>query len=128
WQLMNTQARGREAPGVVDLVMLAFFSLITAGILPAIFFSLYFSRRRRYRRFVRHGLPAIARVLDKQDEKIGFDEKLTRVRYEFEVDGRRRRGSDQVLPAIGEHWDPGDLIQILYLPDRDFDSVIISTS
>ncbi len=70
----------------------------------------------------------MARVLDKQDEKIGFDEKLTRVRYEFEVDGRRRRGSDQVLPAIGEHWDPGDLIQILYLPDRDFDSVIISTS
>jgi hypothetical protein len=44
------------------------------------------------------------------------------------VDGRRRRGSDQVLPAIGEHWERGDPIQILYLPDRDFDSVIISTS
>ena len=128
WQLMNTQARGREAPGIVDLVILTFFSLVTAGILPAIFFSMYFSRRKRYKRFVRYGLPAVARVLDKQDEKIGFEEKLTRVRYEFEVDGRRRRGSDQVLPAIGEHWDPGDLIQILYLPDRDFDSVIISTS
>ena len=128
WQLMNTQARGREAPGIVDIVMLTFFSLITAGILPAIFFSLYFSRRKRYKRFVRYGLPATARVLDKQDEKIGFEEKLTRVRYEFEVDGRRRRGSDQVLPAIGEHWDKGDLIQILYLPERDFDSVIISTS
>ena len=128
WQLMNTQTRGREAPGIVDLIMLTFFSLITAGILPAIFFSLYFSRRRRYKRFVREGLPAMARVLDKHDEKIGFDEKLTRVRYEFEVEGRRRRGSDQVLPAIGEHWDRGDPIQILYLPDRDFDSVIISTS
>jgi len=128
WQLMNTQARGRGEFGVVDVVLLAFFSLITAGILPAIFFSLYFSRRRRYKRFVREGLPAVARVLDKQDEKIGFDEKLTRVRYEFEVDGRRRRGSDQVLPAIGEHWDRGDLIQILYLAHRDFDSVIISTS
>lgn len=128
WQLMNTQARGHEGFGVVDVILLAFFSLITAGILPAIFFSYYFSRRRRYKRFVRAGLPAMARVLDKQDEKIGFDEKLTRVRYEFEVDGRRRRGSDQVLPAIGEHWDPGDLIQVLYLPDRDFDSVIISTS
>ena len=128
WRLMNTQARGRGEFGVMDMVLLTYFSLITAGILPAIFFSYYFSRRKRYKRFIREGLPAVARVLDKQDEKIGFEEKLTRVRYEFEVDGRRRRGSDQVLPAIGEHWDPGDPIQILYLPDRDFDSVIISTS
>jgi hypothetical protein len=33
-----------------------------------------------------------------------------------------------VLPAIAEHWDRGDQIQILYIPDRDFDSVIVSTS
>ena len=28
----------------------------------------------------------------------------------------RHRGSDQVLPAIAERWDPGDSIQVLYLP------------
>jgi hypothetical protein len=128
WQLMNTQARGRKEFGVVDGVLLVFFSLLTAGILPAIFFGLYLSRRKRYKQFLVHGLPATASVLDKQDEKIGFDEKLTRVRYEFEAGGRRRRGSDQVLPAIAEHWERGDPIQILYLPDRDFDSVIISTT
>ena len=33
-----------------------------------------------------------------------------------------------VLSAIAEHWDAGDSIQILYIPDRDYDSVIISTS
>lgn len=128
WQLMNTQARGRQEFGLVDGVLILFFSLITAGILPAIFFSIHYSRRKRFKRFVIRGLPATARVLEKQDEKIGFEEKLTRVRYEFEAGGRRRRGSEQVLPAIAEHWDRGDLIQILYLPDRDYDSVIISTS
>jgi len=128
WQLMNTQARGRQEFGLVDGVLILFFSLITAGILPAIFFSIHYSRRKRFKRFIIHGLPGTARVLDKQDEKIGFEEKLTRVRYEFEAGGRRRRGSEQVLPAIAEHWDPGDIIQILYLPDRDYDSVIISTS
>ena len=65
---------------------------------------------------------------DMVTEKTAFDEKITRVRYEFEVDGHRHRGSDQVLPAIAERWDPGDPIQILYLPGRDCDSVIISTS
>jgi hypothetical protein len=127
WELMNTQARGRAEFGVFDVLMLSFFSIFTAGILPAIFLSLWSGRRRRYKRFLKHGLPAIAQVLDKQDEKIGFEEKLTRVRYEFEVEGRRRRGSDQVLPAVAEHWDQGDSIQILYLPDQNFDSVIVSS-
>jgi len=99
---MNTQARGRKEFGIFDGVLLVFFSLLTAGILPAIFFGLYFSRRKRYKRFLVHGLPATASVLDRQDETIGFDEKLTRER--------------------------GDPIQILYLPDGDFDSVIISTT
>jgi serine/threonine protein kinase len=128
WELMNTQARGQQEFSFMDCVMLAFFSLITAGILPAIFFSIYFSRRKRFKRFVIGGIPGTATILDKQDEKIGFEEKLTRVRYEFEAGGRRRRGSEQVLPAIAEHWDPGDSIQILYMPDRDYDSVIISTT
>ena len=126
WQLMNTQARGQSEFGIFDGVLLVFFSLITAGILPAIFFSLYFSRRKRYKQFLIHGLPATASIIDMQDEKIGFDEKLTRVRYEFDVGGRHRRGSDQVLPAIAENWERGESIQILYLPHRNFDSIIIS--
>ena len=52
---------------------------------------------------------------------------MTRVRYEFALDGRRHRGSDLVLPPVAERWDPGWSIQILYLPERDYDSVIVST-
>ncbi len=126
--LMSTAERGRGGIGIIDWLFLAFFSVVTAGILPAIFVSLYFARRRRFRPFLKRGLQADARVIDKADEKTAFDEKLTRVRYEFVVDGHRHRGSDQVLPAIAELWDPGERIQILYLPDEDYDSVIISTS
>jgi hypothetical protein len=126
--LMTTSERGKTSAGVMEWFLLAFFSVVTVGILPGIFISMYMARRRRFKPFLRNGLPAQARVLDKTDEKTAFDEKLTRVRYEFEVEGRRHRGSDQVLPAIAEHWDPGDSIQVLYLPELDYDSVIISTS
>jgi hypothetical protein len=37
--------------------------------------------------------------------------KLTRVRYEFEADGGRHRGSDWYLPAIAERWEIGDEIE-----------------
>lgn len=126
--LMTTSERGRGGAGLLDIAFLVFVSVITAGILPAIFISLYLARKRRYKPFLINGLPAQARVLDMTQEKTAFDEKLTRVRYEFEADGRRHRGSDQILPAIAERWDPGDSIQVLYLPDSDYDSVIISTS
>jgi serine/threonine protein kinase len=128
WQLMNTASRETGEYSFLDAVMFAFFSLITIGILPAVFFSLHSSRKKRFKPFLISGLPAHAKVLDMQTEKIGFDEKLTRVRYEFEADGLLHRGSEQVLPAIASRWDRGDVIQILYLPDRDYDSVIISTS
>lgn len=128
WQLMDTASRGTPQFTVTDLLLFTFFSVITIGILPAVFVSFYLSRKKRYKPFMIHGLPGTARVLDKHDEKTAFDEKLTRVRYEFEADGLRHRGSDQVLPAIAERWDPGDSIQILYRPDRGYDSVIISTA
>jgi hypothetical protein len=129
WELMDTAYRGGKGnQGVVDVLLFLFFSVLTVGILPAVFWGMARSRRKRLKPFVKNGLPATARVRDMVTEKTAFDEKITRVRYEFEVDGRRHRGSDQVLPQIAERWDPGDPIQILYLPGRDCDSVIISTS
>jgi hypothetical protein len=53
---------------------------------------------------------------------------MTRVRYQFEADGRTHRDVHSVLPSIAARWDTGDSIHIVYLPDRDFDSAIISTS
>lgn len=127
WQLMNSTARA-ESVGVVDALLLGVFSLVTIGILPAVFISYHVSRRKRYKPFMTHGLPATGYVLDMQEVKMGFEEKLSRVRYEFEADGRRHRGADQVLPVVAQLWDRGDTIEILYLPDRGYDSVIISTS
>jgi len=106
----------------------ALFSLLTAGVLPAVFWSAYASRKKRFKRFLTYGLPTTARVIDMTPEDMGFDVKITRVRYEFTVDGRTHRDSDQVLPRITVRWDPGTTIQILYLPEADYDSVIISTS
>jgi hypothetical protein len=52
--------------------------------------------------------------------------KLTRAQYEFESDGRLQRGSDVVRPAIADRWREGEQVEILYLPDHGYDSVIIS--
>lgn len=128
WELMDPD----EKPGVswngVDVLLTAFFSVVTIGILPGVFWSLAVRRRRRYRTFIAEGVPAAARVLEMTEKEVGFGVKHTKVRYEFEVDGRLYRDADLVLPVIAGRWDPGTIIQVLYLPNRDCESVIISTS
>jgi hypothetical protein len=47
------------------------------------------------------------------------------VRYEFAADGRQQRGSDLVLPYVADRWRMGDPLEVLYLPERDYDSVIV---
>ena len=69
-----------------------------------------------------------ADVLNVFLEVVAFGEKLARVSYEYEADGRLFRDSDQILPVVANRWQPGDVIQILYLAVPDYDSVIISTS
>jgi hypothetical protein len=117
WQILNSDSDPGWSPGLLDMVMLLFFSTVTAGVLPAVFVSRHFARRRRVKPFVTHGLPAIARVLEVAIEKIEFGAKLGRVRYAFEADGRRRVGTDRILPAVAERWEPGAEIRIRYLPD-----------
>jgi len=112
----------------MDVFLAGFTSLITAGVLPAIFYSMAKARRRRIKDFIVMGLPATARVIDMTLEDIAFNIKITRVRYEFEIDGWLRRDSDQVLTSIANRWDRGTPIQILYIPGRDYDSIVVSTS
>jgi len=128
WELMASTEKPGTRWGVADFLLTAFFSTITAGILPATFWSLSRARRKRLKPFFIHGLPATARVVDMTLEPVGFDVSMTRVRYEFEADGLPHRDSDQVLPSIAGRWDAGTLIQVLYLPEQEYDSVIISTS
>jgi hypothetical protein len=113
---------------LIDYALIAFFSVVTAGFMPLLFMSRALSRRRRMRPFVTDGLPVIGRVLDLAIEKIEFEARLARVRYTFEADGRKRMGSDRVLPVMADLWVPGTEIRVLYIPDRDYDSVIIGSA
>jgi serine/threonine protein kinase len=128
WQIMDPEEKHGGGWGLTDVALVTFFSICTAGILPAVFWSISRSRTRRYRTFIQDGLPAQARVLEKSPKDVGFGAKLTKVRYEFEADGRLHRDSDLVMPRIADCWDPGSIVQVLYKPDADYESVIISTS
>ena len=124
WQLMDPTTPPGEGWGATDVLSVIFFSILTAGVLPMVFFSLSRARKRRLRVFFREGVAAMAEVIDFREESVGFDVKLTRVRYEFAADGKVRRGSDLTLPVVADRWRAGERIEILYRPDRDYDSMI----
>jgi hypothetical protein len=128
WQLMSPKEKPGARWGVTDVLLAGFFSFITAGVLPALFFSVARGRKRRLEEFLKLGEPAVARVLEISLENVAFDVQLSRVRYEFEAGGRTHRDADNVLQSVAVRWDRDSLIQILYIADRDYDSVIISTS
>jgi serine/threonine protein kinase len=126
WNLMDPTQPPDEEWGVVDVLSVAFFSIVTAGILPLVFFGVSRARKRRLRRFFRDGVPGTAEIVDFRPEDVAFGVKLTRVRYDFAADGRTQRGSDVVLPVVADRWREGERVEILYLPERNYDSVIIS--
>ena len=125
-ELMDGSAKPADRPGLLDYAALVFFSVVTAGILPMVFISMARSRRRRLRRFVENGLPAQAQITSIQIEKTAFESTIARVSYQFEAEGELHRDTDQVLPSIAGRWQAGDNVQILYLPELQYDSVIIS--
>jgi hypothetical protein len=125
-QLMDAGTAPSEGVGIGGLTIVAFFSVLTFGTLPLVYSAHSAGRRRRVLPFLRSGAPATGVILGMDDVAIAFGGKLTQVGYEFEVDGRTHRGSDQVLPWITQRWQVGDRVPVLYLEDRDFDSIIIS--
>jgi hypothetical protein len=128
WQLMTGNRDPDWRPGAGDMAIIAFFSIITVGILPLVTWNYARTRKRQLEEFLVDGIPAVARILDMEKESTDFDLKMMRVRYEFEADGAVRRDVHSVLMAIAERWDPGDSIHIVYLPHRDYASAIVSTS
>lgn len=127
WRLMNASVKPGAGIDVWTILVVGFFSVITAGVLPIVFLSMANDWRRRLRPFFQNGLPAVAVVSEIELVDTAFGEKLARVKYEFEADGVLHRDADQVLPISADRWRAGDRIQILYLPDRGYDSAIIST-
>jgi hypothetical protein len=100
--------------------------MATAGIMPAVFLSIASARKKRLRRFFERGTPAFATITGMKDEPTAFGAKLTRVSYDFEADGDVQRDSDTTLPVVAGRWKVGDQIEILYIAEKDYDSVIIS--
>jgi len=127
WRLMNASVKPGGGIDLWTILVVGFFSVITAGVLPIVFLSMANDWRRRLRPFFQDGLPAMAVISEIELVDSAFGEKLARVKYEFEADGALHRDADQVLPVSADRWRIGDRIQILYLPDRGYDSVIIST-
>jgi serine/threonine protein kinase len=128
WELMDTAAKPTDHVGIADVLSLLVFSIVTAGVLPLMFFGMARARRRRLRHFLREGRPGVAEVLSIRMEPTAFAQELARVSYQFEADGLIHRDTDQSLPAIADRWRPGDRVQILYLAHENYDSVIVSTS
>ena len=126
FDFMDSSAKPGDEPGVVDWLSFLFFSAITAGVLPMVFYGISSARRRRVRRFLREGVLATGEILSIAQESTAFGEKVARVSYQFEADGRRR-DADRVHPGIAHRWQPGDLVYVLYIEREDYDSVIIST-
>jgi Protein kinase domain len=126
-ELMDTSAKRGDRAGVLDWLSIGFFSVVTAGVLPLVFVGLSRARRRQLRRFIREGVLAEAEVLEIGQEPTAFGEKVARVTYQFPADGALHRDADRVLPAVANRWQPGDRVQVLYIPDDDYESVIIST-
>jgi hypothetical protein len=114
-------------PGLAGGALIILLSAVSFGILPAVVLSQVRARRRRLRRFFELGAPAIAEITG--IEAAGSDlVKLALVRYEWTADGEVHRDSDETFARISDKWRAGDRIPILYLPDHNYDSVIISGS
>jgi hypothetical protein len=124
-EYMNSREKPGDA-GIPDWLSLAFFSSITFGIMPLLFALTARQRRRRLARFLREGIPAAGQVISITEEKDAFDEGIAKVTYRFDVNGEEHRDADHVLPRIANRWQPGDRIQVLYLPELDYDSVIVA--
>jgi hypothetical protein len=127
WRIAGSSEKlNEDGHDITSLALFGFLCVATCGILPAIFIAIARARRRRFRRFFINGTPGVAEITGMRPEKTAFDAKLTRVSYQFVVEGALRRDSDLVLPVVADRWAVGDQIEILYIAARDYDSVIIS--
>ena len=48
--------------------------------------------------------------------------------YEFTLDGASLRGVDTVFPAVAGLWHAGDVIEVLALREKEYESIIITSA
>ena len=105
-------------------LLVVFVGLISLGIVPLIYWLWYKSRRAKTRRFFEQGVPASGRILQLQKDATDW----YAVTYEFTLDGATHRGLDTVFPAVAGLWHAGDTIELLVLPEQQYDSIIITSA
>jgi serine/threonine protein kinase len=104
------------------------YMVAEGGRLPLMFVAISQRRRHRLRALECDGVAGTARIVAMRLVNVGFGAKIAHISYEFEADGGLRRHVDQLLPGLADGWQVGDAVQILYLPERDYDSVIVRSS
>jgi serine/threonine protein kinase len=127
WELADADEKRTGDATVVEVLTYVFFCVITAGILPAVFASMARNRRRRTTLFFEQGTSAQGVITEIRTEKGPFEAPMSKVQYEFTFDGALHRDTDSILPQIANRWRVGDTIQLLVLPERGFDSIVITT-
>ena len=126
WDMMEADEKRTGPPGLFDIVAFAFFCVITAGILPAVFYGMARNRRKRAELFFREGALASATISAITIEKPAFEIPISRVQYEFMLDGEPHRDASTIPPAVANRWRVGDTIQVLAIARLGYDSIIVS--
>ncbi|MDC0670601.1 serine/threonine-protein kinase [Nannocystis radixulma] len=102
--------------------LMVLLGLMSLGLAPLVFWIFYNARRTRARPFFLHGVAVSGRILQVQKTE------WIQVTYEFIHAGATRRGVDTIIPAVAGRWQPGDVIELLVLPERNYDSIIITST
>lgn len=127
WRLSTTEGSAIDGSTGMGVLTAIVVGIVTFGIYPLLVAGVGSARRRRLKHFFRVGQPAIAEItaIDGYKDEMGV--QMGRVRFDFEADGAVHRASDIRLQSVTDRWRPGDHVEILYVPDADYDAVIIST-
>jgi len=123
----NDGSGGMPVPdNAMGVALAVFMGVVTFGVLPAILASMAAARRKKLRRYFTRGTPAVAEITSIEGEKDELGGRRGRVRFQYEADGQLHRSSDTVAQAVADKWRPGDQVEILYLPEDNYDGVVIS--
>ncbi|MFC1852274.1 serine/threonine protein kinase [candidate division CSSED10-310 bacterium] len=123
-QLMNPELRATERTKLRPKVLTALGSVISLGLLPAIHYVHYLARKKKYIRYFKTGVYTTAELINiSRNTEAGAP--WFSVTYRFWVDGEIQWGKDKIIPSAARFWKPGDQVHILYLPVKNYASVII---
>ena len=117
---MMIELADHEVLGGADRIMLGLLSIVSAGIIPLVFWMLARTQRQKLRHYFTHGTLTTA-VIEHIDQESGM------VHYAYDYGGVRR-GMDTIAPTIARDWDVGMLIQVLHIPGDDGLNIVASHS